>query len=258
MKILKTVAVAFSMFSRIPVPIVPWEKETLRYSLCAFPLVGAVIGLVCWGWVALCGLLSIPGFLRAALLCGLPILLTGGIHMDGFCDTWDALSSHGDMKRKQEILKDPHIGSFAVIHLYLYFMLSFALWYVLPSYPPLVVLLSFCLSRSLSGLAVASFPLAKNTGLAYTFASAADNRRVTVFLTILSIGLVAAMGFLGEGLTGWLAAAAALLIFLFYRRMAVRQFGGISGDLAGWFLQTAELWMLIGLELAALLGGALP
>lgn len=38
--------------------------------------------------------------------------------------------------------------------------------------------------------------------------------------------------------------AAALGVFLYYRRMAQEQFNGLSGDLAGWFLQTAELWML--------------
>ena len=39
-------------------------------------------------------------------------------------------------------------------------------------------------------------------------------------------------------------AAAALGWFLYYRRMARVSFDGLSGDLAGWFLQTAELWML--------------
>ena len=257
MKALRTIAVAFSMFSCIPVPAVPWDKENLRYALCAFPLVGAVIGLACWGWAVLCGVLSVPAFLRAAGFCAIPILLTGGIHMDGFCDTWDARSSHGSVERKQEILKDPQIGSFAVIHLCLYFLVLFALWSALPVYPPVVVLLSFCFSRTLSGLAVAAFPLAKDTGLAHTFASAADKRRVTAILTVLSVALVLVMGFVGNGLTGWLAASASLLAFVYYRRMSVREFGGISGDLAGWFLQTAELWMLAGMELAALLGGVL-
>ena len=118
--------------------------------------------------------------------------------------------------------------------------------------------MSFCLSRTLSGLAVASFPLAKETGLAHTFASAADQRRVTAVLIVLSAALALAMGFAGNGLTGWLAATAGILVFVCYRRMSVREFGGISGDLAGWFLQTAELWMLAGMELAALLGGVLP
>lgn len=254
---LKTIAAAFAMFSRIPMPAFPWEKDTLRYLLCAFPLVGAVIGLVCWGWTALCGLLAAPAILRGAGLCAVPVLLTGGIHLDGYCDTWDALSSHREPAQKQEILKDPHIGAFAAIHLVLYFVLTLALWTALPVYPPVVVLLTFCLSRSLSGLAVASFPLAKDSGLAHTFASAADKRTVMIFLSILSVGLVLAMGLLGTGLSGWLAAAAALLVFLSYHRMAQKQFGGLSGDLAGWFLQTAELWMLAALELSALLGGVL-
>ena len=42
-------------------------------------------------------------------------------------------------------------------------------------------------------------------------------------------------------------AALALLVFLDYRRRSVKEFGGLSGDLAGWFLQRAELWMLAGL-----------
>ena len=257
MGVLKTVAAAFAMFSRIPMPSFPWDRGTLRYLLCAFPLVGAVIGLVCWGWTALCGLLSVPAVLRGAGLCVIPVLITGGVHLDGYCDTWDALSSHGEPARKQEILKDPHIGAFAAIHLCLYFVLTFALWTALPVYPPVLVLLGFCLSRSLSGLAVAAFPLAKDSGLAHTFASSADQKTVTVFLAVLSAGLILAMGLFGPGFAGWLVSAAALLVFLYYRHMEKKQFGGLSGDLAGWFLQTAELWMLAALELSALLGGVL-
>ena len=47
-----------------------------------------------------------------------------------------------------------------------------------------------------------------------------------------------------RGMAGISMTAAALGVFLRYRSMAQRLFGGISGDLAGWFLQTAELWML--------------
>ena len=38
-----------------------------------------------------------------------------------------------------------------------------------------------------------------------------------------------------------LCVAAAALCLLFYRRMAYRLFGGVIGDLAGWFLQVTEL-----------------
>lgn len=52
-------------------------------------------------------------------------------------------------------------------------------------------------------------------------------------------------------------AAAAFLVLLYYRRMSDKQFGGLSGDLAGWFLQTAELWMLAALVAVQLLEAAL-
>ena len=257
MRPLRAAAAAFSMFSRIPMPAIPWDRETLRYVLCAFPLVGAAVGLACWGWWAVCGLFSVPPLLRAGGLCALPVLLTGGIHLDGFCDTWDALSSHAPPERKQEILKDPDIGAFAAIRLCLYFVLTFALWAVLPAFSPWVILPGFCLSRALSGLAVAVFPLARDTGLAHTFAEAADRKRTARFLGLLSAGLILVMSLAEPGAWGCLPAAASLLVFAYYRRMAEREFGGLSGDLAGWFLQTAELWILAALEAGALLGGML-
>ena len=241
-QLLGTIFAAFSMFSALPVPQVPWDDRYMRWMLAAFPLVGLVTGGVCWGWTALCGALTLPELLQGAGLCLLPVLVTGGIHLDGFADTWDALSSHADPQRRQEILKDPRMGAFAAIHLCGYFIASFALWTALPRYDGPAFLLAFCLSRALSGLAIAALPLARNTGLAHTFATAADRKRLRLLLGALS-ALLAALLCL-RGLAGIAMAAAALGVFLYYRRMARVSFGGLSGDLAGWFLQTAELWML--------------
>ncbi len=81
--ILETVAVAFSMFSALPMPQISWEKRNMRYALCAFPLVGGVIGGLCWLWGELCQWGGVPGLLRGAVLCLLPSAVTGGIPMDG-------------------------------------------------------------------------------------------------------------------------------------------------------------------------------
>ena len=240
---LETIAVAFSMFSVLPMPQVEWREGNMRYSLCAFPLIGGVIGLFCRLWVLACGAMEFPDLLRGAGLCLIPVLVTGGIHLDGYADTWDALGSHAAPEKKREILKDPRMGAFGGIHLCAYFAASFALWCSLREYEAGAVVLLFSLSRSLSGLAVAAFPLAKNTGLAHTFAAAADKRRVKLALAGLSLLLMALLC-LGWGLTGALMSLGALGVFFWYRHMAIREFGGLSGDLAGWFLQTAELWML--------------
>ena len=167
MTILQTIAVAFAMFSAIPMPQFEWSQKNMRYALCAFPLIGAV----CGGLWCLAGVLPVPELVRAAGFCLVPVLVTGGIHLDGFADTCDALSSYGDAEKKLEILKDPHCGAFAVIRLCTYFILYFALCASVKFTVRFGVIwiLALTLERAFSGLAVASFPMAKNTGLAHTF-----------------------------------------------------------------------------------------
>ena len=113
----QTVAVAFSMFSAVPMPQFPWDAKNMRYALCAFPLIGVLIGGLGWLWWLVCGWLGFPALVRGAGLCLLPLWVTGGIHLDGYCDTHDALASHAGPEKRQEILKDPHIGAFGVMRM---------------------------------------------------------------------------------------------------------------------------------------------
>lgn len=258
MIVLETIAMAFAMFSAIPVPQPVWGPRNMRYALCALPLIGVVIGLAQALWLIAANWLCMPEMLRGAGLCLVPILLTGGIHLDGYADTSDALASCAPPEKKQEILKDPRCGAFAVIRLGVWFVASFALCTAVRLDSPALVCfgMGFVLSRALSGWAVATFPLAKNTGLAHTFATAADRAAVRRVLLVLAILLAICMCAVGRA-EGAAMAVAAFLVLLYYRRMSDKQFGGLSGDLAGWFLQTAELWMLAALVAVQLLEAAL-
>ena len=53
-KIGKSIAIAFSMYSKIPMVQFEWKEEDMRYSMCFFPLVGIVIGLLSWCWWLFC------------------------------------------------------------------------------------------------------------------------------------------------------------------------------------------------------------
>ncbi|MEG2073943.1 MAG: adenosylcobinamide-GDP ribazoletransferase [Angelakisella sp.] len=249
MIIAETIAVAFSMFSALPVPNIRWNKNNMRYVMCAFPLVGVVIGGASAFWVMLCQGLALPVLLRGAGLCLIPVLITGGIHLDGFADTCDALASNGSQEKRQEILSDPHLGAFAAIKLCCYFVASWALWSSLPRFDTktlCAVSVGFCLSRTLSGFAVASFPMAKDTGLVHAFAEASDKKAVKLCLALLTIFLSLGLLFCGWG--GAAMAATAAGTFIYFRRMTQKQFGGLSGDLSGWFLQSVELAMLAALS----------
>lgn len=254
--VLQTIAVAFAMFSAIPFPQPVWNEKNMRYFLCAFPLVGAVCGLLWWGWAALMEYAGGSVLLLAGGLCVIPVSVTGGIHLDGYADTSDALGSNGSREKKREILKDPRCGVFAVIRLCTWFTAYFAFcasvrW---DTRALCCMSIAFVLERCLSGFAIAAFPLAGNTGLAHTFATAADKKKVRAVLAAASALFAAALIFTG-GLAGAAMVVAAGWIFWRYYRVSKTQFGGITGDLAGWFLQRAELWMLGALAVAQLLEG---
>ncbi|WP_312640829.1 adenosylcobinamide-GDP ribazoletransferase [Hydrogenoanaerobacterium sp.] len=245
MKLLQPCIIAFAMYSKIPMPCIDWNKENMKYAMCFFPLVGAVLGALLYLWAMLTGLLHTGVILRAAICTLLPLLITGGIHLDGFCDTVDALSSRQSTERKLEILSDPHIGAFGVMGCTAYLLLSFALWAELTFTPKVLLILAIgsVLSRSLSGLSVVSFRCAKGSGLLAAFSDGAQKKNVRIVMLIFISMCIAAMAAISP-IVGGTTAAAALLVFLYYRVVSYRVFGGITGDLAGWFLCLCELAML--------------
>ena len=198
MKPFRSLFIAFSMYSAIPMPQVDWDREGMALPLCWFPFIGIPIGLALWGWHLLCQWLVLGRLLTAAGFTLLPVVITGGIHLDGFCDACDALASRQSPEKKLEIMKDPRTGAFGVMGVTGYLLLtcgvwdSFLFWWEGRSFG--AVCLGFVLSRALSGLAVATFPLAKQSGLVYTFAATAHKK--TVALTNGLLAVLAAGGML--------------------------------------------------------------
>lgn len=245
MTILRSIAMAFAMFSRLPVPSVDWNQRNMRYMMAGFPLVGVVIGLLLFGWANVCRWLNLGGALTACGLTLLPIGVTGGIHLDGFCDTVDALSSHADAKRKCEILKDPHMGAFAAIGLASYLILYFSLCYTLVLSRRAMMLLFFIpvISRVLSAFSVIGLPCENGAGTLHSFADAADKRVVLGVLFIL-LATCAAVMMAVSPVVGALVLITSAGCFGWLARVAQKEFGGMRGDLAGWFLQLCELLCL--------------
>lgn len=96
------------------------------------------------------------------------LLVTGGIHMDGYMDTMDALHSYGSREKKLEILKDSHIGAFAVIMTVLYVLIAAGAYSEIKNYS---VMASFCgsyfLSRILVQLQLSRFRVQKRRNAVY-------------------------------------------------------------------------------------------
>ena len=249
MWLLNAMIIAIAMYSKIPMPRVDWNEKNMRYAMCFFPLVGVIIGVL---EIVAGNLITVwkgeGTFFYAVVLTLIPVFITGGIHLDGFADTMDAKSSYGDREKKLEILKDPHTGAFAIISLCCYFLLCVGIFSEMRTERLFAAALVFVLSRSLSGISVVTFPAAKNSGLLRTFQDGAQKRNVRIVLIFWL--LAAGVGFyLTAGLCGGAAAVVGLAVFFYYYQFSRKQFGGITGDLAGYFLQLCELFMLAVLAL---------
>lgn len=244
--------IAFSMFSKIPMPQAEWTKENMKYMFCFFPFIGTVIaGLTLLAAWAGCQFGFDKGFVTAVLVL-IPVFVTGGIHVDGLLDTADAMSSWQERKRRLEILKDSNAGAFAVITACVYFLAWYGAYSQIGERASVICVMGagFMVSRCLSALGVILIPKAREDGTVAEFSRKAEDTVVrNVLLVYLALLLVLMLRL--HPVCGAAAFAAAVLIFFYYRHMAMKYFGGTTGDLAGFFLCICEVGMALVLAVVS-------
>lgn len=240
MIIIKSIIIAFSMYSKIPMPQFEWKEDDIKYVLCFFPWVGAVIGICIYLWKLICDKFSVGILCDTVGRAVIPLLITGGFHVDGFMDTMDAFHSYQPKEKKLEILKDSHIGAFSVIMLAVYGLLYLGAFSEIQDKNILkIVCASFVLARCLSGIGVVSLQNAKKEGLLYFFARNSNKNIVKAVLYLqsaLCIGFILAQSLYA----GSVAVVTAICVFIYYYCRCKKELGGITGDTAGYFVLLCE------------------
>lgn len=228
-------AMCQSMFCAIPAPQL-WDEEAKGKMLLFLPVVGLEIGAL-WAAIAwLCGLLHLPALIAALALSTWPFLASGFLHLDGYMDVTDAVKSYRSPERRREILKDSHVGSFAVIGVVLLVAAQFVFFASAPEDADFRILIFLpAVSRCCSALAV--------TGLKPMTTSQYANRvnqRSLLVVPALLLCLFLAAGFLLCG-TGVFVLAGCLVGYSLALLRAYRSLEGINGDIAGFSLTIGEL-----------------
>ena len=174
----QTIAVAFAMFSAVPVPQFEWNEKNMRYAMCAFPLIGLVIGglwSLCW-WP-----LPAPGAGESGRVLSAPGL-GHGRHPSGRLRRH--LRRPFQLRRPGKEAGDPEgpplrgLCRDPTVQLFPRLFCAVHRRAVYPAHRVPLGRWLWCWSGHFPALAVAAFPMAKNTGLAHTFASAADRKTV--------------------------------------------------------------------------------
>ena len=229
-------AMCQSMFCAIPFPGNIWDEKARDKMLLFLPIVGLEIGAI-WAVLAwFCRLLNLPALVAGMTLCAYPYTVTGFIHLDGYMDVTDAVKSWRDLERRREILKDSHVGSFAVIGIVLLMLAQFAVFASAPADANFLILIFIpAVSRCCSALAV--------TGLKPMSTSQyADQKKPKSHIVVLAamLCIFLAAGFLlcgkyGFALLGCLAGDGLAL------RRAYKSLDGMNGDISGYALTIGEL-----------------
>lgn len=225
-----------SMFCAIPWPWPVWEEKAREKMLPFLPLVGLEIGAL-WAILAwLVNLLHLPALAAGLLVAAYPYFATGFIHLDGFMDVTDAVKSCRSLERRREILKDSHVGSFAVIGLALLLLAQFALASSLPERSHTVFFLLLpMVSRCGSLLAVTALPPMNTSQYA--------GQHLPKSHLAAGIGMLCAalcVGFCG-GLPTGLGLLGCALGYALALRWGYRSLQGMNGDIAGYALTMGEL-----------------
>ena len=225
-----------SMFCAIPCPCRVWDEEARPLMLPMLPLVGLEIGALWWllGWLT--GSLNLPVLIRGLILALWPYLATGFLHLDGYMDVTDAVKSCRDLARRREILKDSHVGSFAVIGLCMLMLAQFAVFSSIPGDKSCRILLFLpAVSRCCSALAVTGLPAMA------TSQYAARKKPVSHLIALAGmLCLFTVLSFVFCGRLGFAAIGCAAGYGLALRR-GYRSLEGMNGDIAGYALTIGEL-----------------
>lgn len=234
-----------SMFCSLPFPCKEWEEKSRPYMLLFLPVVGLELGIL---WVLLDKLLSyftISGFIYGIVMCAWPYLATGFMHLDGFMDVTDAVCSWRNLEQRRVILKDSHVGSFAVVWCILLILAGFSMFASVPADADKWCLLFIpVVSRCCSSLAIMQLKPMNTSQYAGISAYPKWNKMFLVPLIILCI----IAGFLLSVKSG-IVLLAGLAGYAVALKKSYDSLEGMNGDISGFCICISELCAVAALAL---------
>ena len=232
-------------------PVAPRHASPGLVSARAwFPVVGLILG----GILAATDLLlktgydfiaqdtgPIPPVLSAVILTVGIVAFTRALHLDGLMDCCDALFGGFSRERRLEILRDHHVGAFAVAGAVSLLFLKVAAIMSLPQGDRIWILILFpCLSRWAATLAMEMFPYARDRGIGSPFFRSGQRWHIALALTITFLAAFVLAGPVGLGLLAVACVAAWSL-----GKWSLKQLGGLTGDVYGAIIEVTEVSVLL-------------
>ncbi|WP_371368803.1 Adenosylcobinamide-GDP ribazoletransferase [Sporomusa rhizae] len=216
-----------------------WSLERFGSSVKYFTLIGAIIGLILAG---LNYILSqfLPQHVLAAVIVMSEIIITGGLHCDGFMDTADGIFSGRSRERMLEIMKDSRVGANGVVAFGLLLLLKYSVIFdMTPTMLTTALVIMPIVGRLTMVISITSFPYARPDGMGKAFAEYAGRNALFV------AAITALVIIIPLGLQAMISAGVAIMFGLAAARYFAKVLGGLTGDTYGAVTELTELITLL-------------
>ncbi len=236
--------ISVSFFTIIPMPFIEWTDNRTKNIPLFMPFVGLVIGVLAYFCLMVLNILNFAVILKAVLMTVYFLAITGGVHFDGLMDTADAYFSRRDIDRKLEIMTDSRVGAFGAMTAAVVLLLKFGIFSHLlasQSFEPLILLFIPILSRCMQISMLYVFPKAKSEGLIKLFGG--NNKSHLIYFYGIFICVTALISYF-INIKFVVVSVVLLLYYVFYYFSSKKNFGGITGDILGAFIELSEVLML--------------
>lgn len=230
---MQTIRLLLGFFTTIPMGKVAFDEAKLKKGFFFLPLVGLLFSALLFALHLLIG----SHFLRGILLFALYVLLSGGLHLDGYCDTLDGMFSRRDREQTLTIMQDPRLGTFAAVGLIL---LIFTQVLILQHVLHPAILLFPVVGRLANMLGTYRNTYARAQGLGGLFILT-DHRASFVLSSVLLIQIL----IFAKWYLALLAFVIAMLSVLILERWIFKRIGGMTGDTVGFVLEASQLIFLL-------------
>ena len=221
-------------------PVAPVHVGPMGPARAYFPLVGLGLGGLLAG-LDVAATLVLPPLVVGALLVAALLVLTRAIHTEGFLDACDGLLGGHDRESRLAILRDSHVGAFAVVGGASLLLLKWTLVVGIPAGERTALLVLFtCLSRFAMVMTMGVFPYIRAQGLGTAFQVGSSWRQLAfAFVT------AAVAGGLLLGIAGLLLLVCTTGLALGLGWWFQRMLGGMTGDAYGATNEVAEVTVLL-------------
>lgn len=233
----------FQFFTRIPInKNLNCDKGNFRRGSIFFPVVGLFIGIVQW-LVYYILIKVLPVNITAVFVVIIPILITGGLHVDGLGDTCDGFFSFkGNKDKIIEIMKDSRVGTYASIAIVFDMLARYAAVHsAIEINLPLILIVTPIIARFTVVFLSFIGKNAKETGSGNIFIGNIDVKRI-IIAGIITITLGTAL--IGLNKSSILLVSALIFTFLF-NKFCESKITGLTGDTLGANNELVEILVLI-------------